>query len=327
MAPSSSAFLAVVAVLFVAVAFVAIEAPVAYAGAYDRPIIGILAQPCVDDKQRWGASYIAASYVKWIESAGAQVVPIPFNSSAAVLKSYVDRLNGILLPGGGVDLQNSYYYTAEKILFNLVVDANNAGTYLPLWATCLGFESIGVIASGDDFSVLQDGFDSYHLPLPLQFTSDFKSSRLFRDAPDNIINILGNQPVTLNNHHAGITTTTFSNNSKLKSFYRLMSTNFDRVGKQFISTIESFKYPIYGVQYHPEKNSFEWDNRENLPHSWEAIQVTQYFANFFVNEARKNGHHFASDTEEAKYMIYNFAPIFTGLLDQSDFLQCYFFPN
>jgi gamma-glutamyl hydrolase len=43
----------------------------------DRPIIGILSQP--GDPAPEGYSYIAASYVKWVESAGARVIPIEFD--------------------------------------------------------------------------------------------------------------------------------------------------------------------------------------------------------------------------------------------------------
>lgn len=42
-----------------------------------RPIIGILSLP--SEESAWnGKSYFAASYVKWIESGGARVVPLPY---------------------------------------------------------------------------------------------------------------------------------------------------------------------------------------------------------------------------------------------------------
>lgn len=46
-------------------------------GLNDRPVIGILTQPSrTCEKIGKGNSYIAASYVKYLESAGARVVPI-----------------------------------------------------------------------------------------------------------------------------------------------------------------------------------------------------------------------------------------------------------
>jgi len=49
----------------------------------------------------------------------------------------------------------------------------------------------------------------------------------------------------------------------------------------------AYDYPFYGVQWHPEKNSFEWTSQEAINHSKEAVMVTQYFADFFVNQGKQ----------------------------------------
>jgi anthranilate/para-aminobenzoate synthase component II len=54
-------------------------------------------------------------------------------------------------------------------------------------------------------------------------------------------------------------------------------------GSEFISSFEHKKYPFYGVQFHPEKNAFEW-KIESIPHSADAILVEQFYGNFLVNE-------------------------------------------
>jgi hypothetical protein len=46
--------------------------------AAEKPVIGIIAYPS-DFTSKFTSNYIAASYVKWIEAAGARVVPIPYN--------------------------------------------------------------------------------------------------------------------------------------------------------------------------------------------------------------------------------------------------------
>lgn len=45
----------------------------------------------------------------------------------------------------------------------------------------------------------------------------------------------------------------------------------------------AFDYPIYGTQWHPEKNAFEW-RRPYVPHSPSAVRISFYVAQFFVNE-------------------------------------------
>ena len=43
-------------------------------------------------------------------------------------------------------------------------------------------------------------------------------------------------------------------------------------------------YPIYGTQWHPEKNAFEWTTKEGINHSEHAVMITQTAAKFFVTE-------------------------------------------
>ena len=64
-------------------------------------------------------------------------------------------------------------------------------------------------------------------------------------------------------------------------------------GIEFISSTEHRVYPFYGVQFHPEKNAFEW-TIESIPHSADAILVEQFYGNFFVNEGTFTGSHVGS---------------------------------
>lgn len=50
--------------------------------------------------------------------------------------------------------------------------------------------------------------------------------------------------------------------------------------------VAAYKYPIYGVQWHPEKNAFEWKDSPGIPHSPSAIRAAYYIADFFVNEGK-----------------------------------------
>jgi GMP synthase-like glutamine amidotransferase len=66
--------------------------------------------------------------------------------------------------------------------------------------------------------------------------------------------------------------------------WEVTATSKDKNGLEFVASFEHRQYPIYGVQFHPEKNAYEWKVSTNNPHSANAIAVGQYFANFFVNE-------------------------------------------
>jgi hypothetical protein len=121
-------------------------------GRNSRPLIGILSQPSCGESATeadWTSnrSCIAASYVKFVESAGARAVPLLYNEPEETLIKKFAAINGILFPGGATSLDdNPFYQTAEK-LFKMVIKANDNGDYFPLYGACLGFQLLTVIVS------------------------------------------------------------------------------------------------------------------------------------------------------------------------------------
>lgn len=108
--------------------------------------------------------------------------------------------------------------------------------------------------------------------------------------------------------------------------WKILSWNHDVNNIEFVSSIEHKKYPFYGTQYHPEKVLYEWIPEHNIAHSPNAVLVSQWFSNFFVDQSRRNMNKFSDSDELDKAIIYNFQPIFTGLIG-SAFEQCYLFEN
>uniref|UniRef100_A0A8C3PN03 folate gamma-glutamyl hydrolase n=1 Tax=Calidris pygmaea TaxID=425635 RepID=A0A8C3PN03_9CHAR len=286
----------------------------------DRPIIGVLSQEWRFEKfYRFGSSYIAASYVKFLESAGARVVPIRLNLTDEEYDKIFHSINGVLFPGGGVDLKTSEYSRVAKIFYHKALEANEKGDYFPVWGTCLGHEELTYLTSGE---VLLVNTKTEGFALPLNFTSAAKNSRLFRNFPGDVLHAFATEPLTSNFHKWSLSMENFTKNEKLRNFYNVLTTNTD--GEvEFISTMEAYEYPIYGVQWHPEKNLFEWKNSPGIPHSPSAVKAAYYIADFFINEARKSLHRFPSEDEETKELIYNYTPIYTGTF--SPFQQIYFF--
>ena len=84
-------------------------------GLNNRPIIGILAQECQPHfpVEICSTSYIAASYVKYIESAGARVVPVLINQPEEYYRIIFNSTNGILMPGGIRSTSDSGVYTRD----------------------------------------------------------------------------------------------------------------------------------------------------------------------------------------------------------------------
>ncbi|KAG7525661.1 gamma-glutamyl hydrolase-like [Solea senegalensis] len=283
----------------------------------DRPIIGILAQEATNPKPNQ-TSHMFANHVKFLESGGARVVPIKIHQTVEEYKRLFNSINGVYFPGGRLSCTSSAYARSAKIFYDLAIEANKKGDYFPVWGTCLGLNMLSILTCGEDFF---SGTNTFGVLLPLTFTEDAKDSRLYSGFPDEIIKDLTNEPLSQHNHRWSLPLSSFNSNEKLKKFYKVLNTNTD--GEvEFVSTVEAYDYPIYAVQWHPEKNAFEW-SKPAIAHCPSAVKTSFLMAEFFVGEARKNFHKFESEEEEQKALIYNYSPIYTGPV--CGFEQTYFF--
>ncbi|KAK5579238.1 hypothetical protein RB653_008918 [Dictyostelium firmibasis] len=277
----------------------------------NTPIIGILTQPIPSSfSVKYGDNYLMASYVKYIESAGARVIPIIYNQDNESLKNIFKQINGILLPGGDVDFEKETLYVKTLgMIWDYVLEVNKNGDYFPLWGTCLGLEEI-VSLQAETFDVLTD-FNAENYSIPLNFTNNAFESKILKDCPSNIIQSLSFDPITMNNHHFGLSPNTFSSYPSLYQFFDVLAFNNDKSGNEFISLMESKEFPIYAIIWHPEKSQYSWYYEDATDHSFNAVLASQYMANFFVNETRKSNHKFNDNEFLFKSLIYNYNPIYT----------------
>ncbi|KAL1776046.1 gamma-glutamyl hydrolase [Sigmodon hispidus] len=285
-----------------------------------KPIIGILMQKCrTKEMKKLGKYYIAASYVKFIESAGARVVPIRLDLTHIEYAELFRSINGVLFPGGAVNITHSGYSHVAKIFYNRAIESYDDGDYFPVWGTCLGFEELTYLVSGENLLTLTN---TVSVPLPLNFTEGVLQSRMFRNFPAELLVSLALEPLTAHFHKWSLSVKNFTENEKLRNFFNILSTNSDGI-TEFISSAEGLKYPVYAVQWHPEKAPYEWKKLTGISHAPNSVKTAFYLAEFFVSEARKNNHHYVNEFEELESLIYQFAPVYTGNI--SSFQQCYMF--
>ncbi|KAJ6621049.1 Gamma-glutamyl hydrolase A, partial [Pseudolycoriella hygida] len=292
----------------------------------DTPIIGILTQEISYHlNSKWPGefkSYIAASYVKFVEGGGGRVVPIWIDRPKSFYENIMSKLNGVLFPGGATWFnQTNGYSEAGRYIYDIAKEMNDRGEYMPIFGTCLGFELLSYLsANGREH---REHCYSERQPLALEFEEDFRSSRLFGNAPDDIVHILSTEPVTPNFHQFCVTKENLTA-FEIDHEWKVLSENNDLNGQRFISSFEHTRYPFYGVQFHPEKNLYEWIINRNISHTSNAIKAAQYFANFFVDETRKSFNSFGGVDEENAALIYNYPTNFTALV-KSAYEQCYLF--
>ncbi|EYU26304.1 hypothetical protein MIMGU_mgv1a019206mg, partial [Erythranthe guttata] len=243
------------------------------------PVIGILSHPGDGNSGKFNnapsASYIAASYVKFVESAGARVIPLIYNEPLKVINEKLNLVNGVIFTGGSS--KRTSYFNVVKSIFENVRRMNDAGHHFPLLAICLGFELLTMVVS-EKKNILEK-FDALNQATTLDNID--VNGNLFQRFPEVLRNKLSTKCLVMQNHSYGISPAKFRRDKRLDSFFKILATSRDKKGKDYVSTVQARKYPVTAVQWHPEKNAFEWGLSE-IPHSEDAVQVTQHVANFFV---------------------------------------------
>ncbi|KAK9833340.1 hypothetical protein WJX81_007993 [Elliptochloris bilobata] len=264
-----------------------------------------------------GRAYVAAAYTKWIEMSGARAVPIRFYVSDQELRQLFESINGLILPGGLTDLWlDDPYVVAASKLVKWAEEANAAGEVFPVWGTCLGHQLLQVLATNASFEELLVETDAVSHPSTLEFTPQAATSKVFgtmfskrsdlvesaADPEENII---------MENHEFGMPPAHYAEWPVLNRTFDILSTSRDRKGLEYVSTIEHQRFPFFGTQWHPEKPPFEFSDN-TIPHSHDAIAVSQHLSGVFMDYARRSKHRPVSVEEELAMLIYNYHAVFTA---------------
>lgn len=258
-------------------------------------------------------SYVAAGFVKWIEAAGGRAVPIRFYTSDDELHRLFNAVNGMIFPGGLTDiwLDDPYVIAARK-LWTWAKEANDAGETFPIWGTCLGFQLLHILEANVSFPDLLVRTNSVAHASILEFTDAAAESTLFAGAGKALMDKMASPEynITMENHMFGLPPPNYKKYPILEKTFTILSTTVDRNGIEYVSTAEHKHYPFYATQWHPEKPPYEFGMHE-IPHSLDAILVSQHLANVFVDKARYSSHKPESHEEELVMLIYNTKPYFT----------------
>ena len=163
----------------------------------ERPIIGIWTQPNNDT-----TGYIVSAYVKFVEMAGARVIPLNCNDTDEHLLDLVSQINGVIYPGGETILLNddgSYtdYARKGKLVLDKIKKMNDNGIYYPVWGICLGFQEITVIEAPYPDVFQRYKFDSENVANNVTFVEGLEQSKLYKSLSKELLQALQTENITL----------------------------------------------------------------------------------------------------------------------------------
>lgn len=227
--------------------------------------VGIITIPHMK-KTKYGESHIMKPYVDWFEERGVRVIPIPYDTTQHEV--YFNMVKGLFIPGGETTyiMKNKTFVDTVKKFFELSL---NKDEYFPIWGTCFGFELLLFLIG--NFTKLKR-YPAHGL-YPLSITPEGYTSRMFRSFPTRYLQYLENNRSCQNNHEYGISPHDFMENVHLRRFYNILATSIADNGREYVAAIEAKYFPVYGVQWHPERQ-----------------RTTGHFVDFFISELKKNKH-------------------------------------
>lgn len=305
----------------------------AWSGATFSPVLGVLAMPeFKPHPSQPKRSYMAASYVKWLEASGAHVVPLAYDAPHSVTTMLLGKVNGIIFPGGLFPSAKAY----ED--FSRLVFETGVKERIPMWGECLGLLQLLLFTSGQPSpGPVTKGWDALGPPpmlARLNLTAAGAAWAPVAQMPPELQRGLVGEPWAWHSHGYSVGLEAFERNKQLVDFWDLIAVGQDRQGAPFVDIIQAKGLPIYATMWHPEKNTYEfmperlgmYNASQELPfRSAQAARAMGDLSSFFVEACRENSTLRFTQEELGVWSVHNWAPDHTGSRD-SVFEEIIYFP-
>jgi putative glutamine amidotransferase len=218
------------------------------------PLIGITVGEQKVTTFNGTALRVRSTYPRAVESAGGIPLLIPLQIDVNTLRRIYDRLEGIVITGGG-DIDPSYYGTSQSV-YTAEVDTHRdeAEIQLARWAVeddkpllgiCRGHQVMNVALGG---TLIQDIRDE----IPNSLRHDSPSDEWFTKLPHEI----SIDPDSKLYRALGVTTERLAVNSMHHQSANQLASNLCLVARADDGVIEGIEHPerrfVIGVQWHPE---------------------------------------------------------------------------
>lgn len=302
----------------------------------ETPVIGILTIPIskwvTGDqklilKSKHLKSFIPNAYIQWLESAGAQVVPIQYNLTKPIMNSLLKQVNGVVIAGkiaetklthlhsSEIDNEVIRYTQSEFHIFNYAKKQNDIGYFFPLFGVAGGSQDLLLMESMPTFyKNLTNKKNAAEFKLPKDtFIEIAEKNNRYPLKLTNASGMLNKSNTTLKHQKVfkknnvcyselGFTFRAGGTFIKsLKNDIHINSLAKTKKYKVFVNMFTFQQYPFYGTLFHPEAifhNSVLNQTENSIPMN----QLSLLLSERFVGDARKNHNKLMTQS----ILIYNY---------------------
>lgn len=242
------------------------------------------------------ATQVSSNYVKFVQTADIEFYPILITDSIDLIIRQMRCLDGMLLPGGApgfqfledqpksrpkvhvkLNLKRRYFRKADQVIESAKYINRHIRPFA-LFGICLGFEMM--ILNESRFRVPLEHVDNQNVNLPVTLLpGDSRFRTWLQTTHPNYESVLANGPQFFYNSK-GVCLATFESNRPAASKYQVLST-FGSGGKSYVAAIEHREYPFFGLQFHPEKNLFDFSDFFQADHSAASVKASRLFQDYF----------------------------------------------
>lgn len=254
--------------------------------------------------------FIETTHVKYLQSAGARVVPIDWQLDDEKTQQLLSQINGVYIPGDSKSLiqKGNFQFTqaVRRILKWAQHHNEKESSHFPILG--VGYGALAMLKSqmveARDFTPFTP-----RGKLQLNLAHDPKHTYLFDEyEKDELENIL-DKVKFFSDVELGLTMSDMILEHKsLSNIFMPVGTYDDgRKQSQNLESVASFEgvvYPWFGVTYRIDRIQFSMESRQRdkTDHSREAVLHAQKVANLFVDEARLSRNQFTYVTIEKDYL-------------------------
>ena len=260
-----------------------------------------------EDKYFESLCRIPTTYMKFLESKNIKFIPIFLNEySNKIYLEQLDYLDGIVMTGGTItgiylnkgktdyetfeERPDSYsnYLNFTKDVLDKAKKINDSGRVFVVYGVCQSFYSIVEIESGRDLYLSKIYNNVFNRPIYFNYYGNYNDgSGLKKFIGDDNISKFENGNNAFFFHNFGISLGEFViKQSLIENYYPVAIYKIDPEKKpyEFVGAIENKKYPIFALQFHPEKILYETSSSMHISQNQDNLSLSKLFVDYIYKK-------------------------------------------